>query len=1060
MKKILDPRVSLAIFLAIAPLAATAQTTFFSDNFSNGSTTNGTSICGGSPTASYTSYDIASTKNTIPGANGVTIAPNDLHLALAAATTSGFWDAQALFVTNSGIGDTNAIILALPGDYIDLTVVFTNTGGGLLAGGSKSALWIGLYNSGGNYPVAGALAQSGLSTTTGSPYATGNCASWVGYVAEIPTTSSATIQTVTRPVQNQVTESANQELLGNGASSGTFTNPKGTVIGKGATATVTLTSGGTYTLELELWLTGVNTLTISNSIYNGAGTGGTVVYSQGSTNISVAASTFLTSAFDGLAIGAFNSGSSVDPIMDISSILITGQSSPLPSPIINSEPVPVTVATNGSCAFFVSATYATGYQWYRNGTNLLDGGNISGSGSSTLVISPAGTNDVLSDTNGYYVTVFNNVGSTNSVTNSLTLVTATNLTWSGNNLNWDLNNHASWLDPNNNAAVFNFGDPVSFGDNGGNGGGAVTVTGPYLSAASVTVSNTVTGPYIFSGSGSYAGPGNLIYSGPVQLQIGNVNTYTGGTIISNASANLQLKNLSGLGTGPLTLALAGGKMEIVPAGGSSSGINSDVVVADDFTIQFDALGTYAGVFNGNFSGTYGKTLTLNPSPGNTTTNQRVRIYGASTTFNANLALNGFVILLAPYNGSSNQTYNGVISGSGGLIQRGTGNTILNGANTYSGGTRPSAGAIGFGIDNAIGTGPLWIAPEDGDTTGSGAVFAFGGAHTITNSIQYPSATNNLTLVLGGTNDLTFSGPFTLNGNDGLGTNTSRTLQVTNTGLTTLSGVISDSTNGVSAVYGFIKTGNGILALNNTETYTGPTTVSAGTLQVNGQLAAASGVTVNSNATLAGTGTINGTVAINAGGVLAPGAASIGTLTLNSNLTLAGNVNVRVNRSGFASDEAVVSGTLTNAGTGTITVTNLGSALQGNDTFALFNKALANGSALTVTGAGVTWSNALALNGTISVVPTVIIPTISPAITNFSLANGNQNVVINGTNGQSGGTYYLLTSTNVATPLSQWTAVATNVVSTSGASAAFTFIGTNAVTSGVKQQFFILSSTNN
>ena len=423
-----------------------------------------------------------------------------------------------------------------------------------------------------------------------------------------------------------------------------------------------------------------------------------------------------------------------------------------------------------------------------------------------------------------------------------------------------------------------------------------------------------------------------------------------------------------------------------------------------------------------------------------------------------------MIILAPYNGSSNQTYNGVISGSGGLIQRGAGNTILNGANTYTGGTRPSAGAIGFGIDNAIGTGPLWIAPEDGDITGSGAVFAFGGARTITNSIQYPSGTNNLTLVLGGTNNLTFSGPFTLNGNDGSNTYTIRPLQVTNTAQTTFSGVISDLTNGVSAVCGLTITGNGTnasgpLILSNTETYTGPTTITNSTLQVNGQLAAASGVTVNSNATLAGIGTINGPVAINSG-VLAPGAASIGTLTLNSNLTLAGNVNVRVNRSPLTNDNAVVSGTLTNAGTGTVTVTNLGSALQGGDTFTLFNKALANGSALTVVGAGVTWSNALALNGTISVAPTVIIPTISPAITNFSLANGNQNVVINGTNGQSGGTYYLLTSTNVATPLSQWTAVATNVVSTSGASAAFTFIGTNAVTSGVKQQFFILSSTNN
>ena len=47
-------------------------------------------------------------------------------------------------------------------------------------------------------------------------------------------------------------------------------------------------------------------------------------------------------------------------------------------------------------------------------------------------------------------------------------------------------------------------------------------------------------------------------------------------------------------------------------------------------------------------------------------------------------------------------------------------------------------------------------------------------------------------------------------------------QVDNTALTTLSGVISDGGLGV----GLTKTGTNVLALNNTETYTGPTTVSA------------------------------------------------------------------------------------------------------------------------------------------------------------------------------------------------------------------------------------------
>jgi autotransporter-associated beta strand protein len=157
----------------------------------------------------------------------------------------------------------------------------------------------------------------------------------------------------------------------------------------------------------------------------------------------------------------------------------------------------------------------------------------------------------------------------------------------------------------------------------------------------------------------------------------------------------------------------------------------------------------------------------------------------------------------------------------------------------------------------------------------------------------------------------------------------------------------------------------VLALNNTETYTGPTAVSNGTLQVNGQLAAGT-VTVATNAVLGGTGTILGPVTVQTGGALAPGD-SLGTLTINNNLTLAGNLSIEVNKSASpASDETVVTGTLNNTGTGVVTVTNLGPALAQGDKFTLFNKLVANGGALTVAGANATWTNKLAFDGTIEV----------------------------------------------------------------------------------------------
>jgi PKD repeat protein len=72
----------------------------------------------------------------------------------------------------------------------------------------------------------------------------------------------------------------------------------------------------------------------------------------------------------------------------------------------------------------------------------------------------------------------------------------------------------------------------------------------------------------------------------------------------------------------------------------------------------------------------------------------------------------------------------------------------------------------------------------------------------------------------------------------------------------------------------------------------------------------------------------------------------------------------------------------------------------------------------------------------------------------SLSVSDVNLVLNGTNGQSGGTYYVLTSTSLSLPLSQWTPVATNVLSAGGN---FTIIATNTVSPSVPQRFYILQT---
>jgi hypothetical protein len=87
----------IALTLVAAPGVSVADT-FFSDTFSNGSTLNGSSVPGGTATASSTSYDIASTKDALSQSS---IGSGLLRLKLAAGTSSGFWEAQALFTEHS-----------------------------------------------------------------------------------------------------------------------------------------------------------------------------------------------------------------------------------------------------------------------------------------------------------------------------------------------------------------------------------------------------------------------------------------------------------------------------------------------------------------------------------------------------------------------------------------------------------------------------------------------------------------------------------------------------------------------------------------------------------------------------------------------------------------------------------------------------------------------------------------------------------------------------------------------------------------------------------------------
>ncbi|MBI2740946.1 MAG: autotransporter domain-containing protein, partial [Rhodospirillales bacterium] len=175
----------------------------------------------------------------------------------------------------------------------------------------------------------------------------------------------------------------------------------------------------------------------------------------------------------------------------------------------------------------------------------------------------------------------------------------------------------------------------------------------------------------------------------------------------------------------------------------------------------------------------------------------------------------------------------------------------------------------------------------GTITGNGALVKQGGG----------------TLTLVGSN--TYSGGTTVTGGTLQGDTMSLRGNILNNANVTFNQAGSGTYAGVISGTGSVALqGGGLLNLTGNNTYTGPTSVNAGTLTVNGSVT--SSVTVGPSGTLGGTGAIFGAATI--AGTLAPGN-SIGTLNVSGNFTqTAGSIyQVEINAQG-QSDRILIGGT--------------------------------------------------------------------------------------------------------------------------------------------------------
>jgi len=381
---------------------------------------------------------------------------------------------------------------------------------------------------------------------------------------------------------------------------------------------------------------------------------------------------------------------------------------------------------------------------------------------------------------------------------------------------------------------------------------------------------------------SIGGPGALTKGGASLLILNAANTFAGATTVN--AGGIRIGNSSALGLGPIVLNSTATSLELADGIGTAYAVTlSDF--GNDKTIRLQ-LGATAATFGGSVS-----------IAESTAGNVRAQASGSGTL---NLTA----------------TFSSLGTSAAGLrvneLAGNTGLVVLSGANTYAGLTEVRGGTLQNGVNDVI---PGGMIVNGAQSANPSATYDLGGRDESLSALTFgataSSAAAFVNTVTTGAGTLTLGGNVTtIAGN--VGTRAVLAGNVALSGIRTFT--VAEATGqptdllisaNLSGPGGLTKAGIGTIEMTGASTYIGTTTISAGTVLVNGSL---TGAVSAAGGTLGGSGSV-GLVQAASGGRLAPGGKTpesfLGTLRAQNVTMLSGSTfELEISPSTLASDRLV------------------------------------------------------------------------------------------------------------------------------------------------------------